>query len=268
MYSLRTHCTLCQVVRSLGAEFPAISVTSWVGHIMLLLDNPYHKEELYRLGITPATAFPCAVKFLLRLRPAVLAPFADELRRLSNPAVLTIGIQIRVGDAALAPGGANATLALYAAFFRCAAQIEAARQRAPDQLVLYYLISDSLQLRRAAADALGAKLLTSLWTPLRHTRYFRGPADQQQESFRAAVAEAWLFSLTQYQVVGRNSRFGSLGAFMSGRFHQAYTIDLPKATAGQRQEVIAAVPRSCSAYQYESMEYVTPHSTSWASAGP
>ena len=41
---------------------------------MRLLDNPHHKDELWRLGVRPATAFACGIDFLLRIRPQALAP--------------------------------------------------------------------------------------------------------------------------------------------------------------------------------------------------
>jgi len=67
-------------VRTLGANYTTLHVYSYVGSITEMLDNPHHKDELYRWGLRPGTMFACGVDFLLRLRPEALAPFQDELR--------------------------------------------------------------------------------------------------------------------------------------------------------------------------------------------
>lgn len=47
-------------------------------------------------------------------------------------------------------------------------------------------------------------------------------------AFQAAAAEMWLLSLCDYHVFTTHSGYGRLGAFMSGRYHQAYGIDFWK----------------------------------------
>lgn len=47
---------------------------------MRLLDNPHHKDELWRLGVRPGTAFACGIDFLLRIRPEALEPHAAVLQ--------------------------------------------------------------------------------------------------------------------------------------------------------------------------------------------
>ena len=58
---------------------------SQAGFSMRLLDNTHHKDELWRLGVRPATAFACGVDFLLRIRPQALAPHQAALQ-VSYPA--------------------------------------------------------------------------------------------------------------------------------------------------------------------------------------
>jgi hypothetical protein len=53
---------------------------------MRLLDNPHHKDELWRLGVRPATAFACGIDFLLRIRPQALAPHHAALEVTFPPA--------------------------------------------------------------------------------------------------------------------------------------------------------------------------------------
>ena len=64
---------------------PFAVAASQAGFSMRLLDNPHHKDELWRLGVRPATAFACGVDFLLRIRPQALAPHQAALQ-VSYPA--------------------------------------------------------------------------------------------------------------------------------------------------------------------------------------
>ncbi len=91
------------------------------------------------------------------------------------------------------------------------------------------MISDSLQLRKQAAAALGDKLLTSLQAPVQHTRR-RGAGDEElAAAFRTAAAEMWLYSLADYHIMTLQSGFGRwvadlnhLSPFMSFCLHQRF----------------------------------------------
>jgi len=196
-----------------------------------------------RMGLHPSLAFACAIDFLFRIRPQTLEPYTAELATLSDPDTLKIGIQIRVGDKVFTTGEDSSTVEVYRAFFDCAAQIEASRRRSADQKVVYYLISDSTRLRRLAAEAFGAKLLTSVDGVVKHTRKKRS-ADPAEvlKAFRAAVAEMWLFSLCDYHTTTLRSGFGRTGAFMSGRYHHYFPIDM--------DHPAQAVNRSCGSLDY------------------
>jgi hypothetical protein len=182
---------------------------------------------------------------------------------LSNHNALKIGIQIRAGDKILVHKRRdNTTLELYDAFFDCATQLEALGRTSPKQRVVYYLITDSMKLRRLAKEALAPKLLTSLDVYLQHSRVQRGvPDDELRQGFVSAAAEIWLFSLTNYQIITLHSGFGRLGAYMSGRFHQVYDIDI-------RQNQQTPPPgRTCSSYDYASIEYIRNTSTGLGASG-
>jgi hypothetical protein len=182
---------------------------------------------------------------------------------LSDNSVLKIGIQIRVGDRTLVKGRRDFTpLAQYDAFFDCAAQLEASRRASPRQRVLYYLISDSVRLRKLAVAALGPKLVTSLDVPVQHSRKEYDLSEEGlRRGFESAAAEMWLFSLTNYQIITLHSGFGRLGAYMSGRFHQVYDIDVV-----QGQQTPPPL-RSCSPYDYASIEYISLNSTGLGATG-
>lgn len=69
-----------QDIRTLGANYTTLHVATYVGSVTEMLDNPHHKDELFRWGLRPGTMFACGVDFLLRLRPEALAPFQNEFQ--------------------------------------------------------------------------------------------------------------------------------------------------------------------------------------------
>lgn len=107
------------------------------------------------------------------------------------------------------------------------------------------MISDSLQLRKQAAAALGGKLLTSLQAPVQHTRKVKGTEGEKVAVFRTAAAEMWLYSLADYHIMTTGSGFGRIGSYISGHWHQLYAVTYKKNSAEP------AVNRSCSATDFE-----------------
>jgi len=91
------------------------------------------------------------------------APVAEKLA-ISTP--LKIGIQVRFGDsemakpqaAALEASALEAALARAQGWFKCAEDIEAQISNGTDRPVVWYLISDSLALRKAAQTSMVRKL--------------------------------------------------------------------------------------------------------------
>lgn len=77
-----------QDIRILGANYTNLRVSTQVGSLADMLDNPHHKDELFHLGLRPGTIFACGIDFLLRLRPEALAPFQAELQ--ARACMLTI----------------------------------------------------------------------------------------------------------------------------------------------------------------------------------
>lgn len=74
-----------QDVRELGSNATVLHVSSFLGLVLPLLDNPHHKAELFSMGLHPANAFACGIDFLLRLRPEALAPFEKEFQARFRP---------------------------------------------------------------------------------------------------------------------------------------------------------------------------------------
>lgn len=215
------------------------------------------------MGLHPGNGFACAVNFLLRLRPEALAPHQAELQALERPGALTIGIQIRTGDAILS-SRQDVPIAMdkYLAFFDCAEQIATVQRLAADQPVYYYLVSDSLALRRAALAAFPDHVISSM-LPIHHVRVMDGPGTPPDPvaALQGAAAEMWLFGLADFHVVSTYSGYGRLGALMGGKWHNMYAIELPHNSAGP------APNRTCSPQDYASTEHLSDNSTKWLIGG-
>ena len=141
-----------------------------MGNIYHMFQNPNHRQQLNDMGLRPDTAFGCLLNFVLRPVPAVFAENAALHARLTDPAPLKIGIQIRAGDRVWRAGGSGSggpRIADYHAFFKCAADLEAAFAL-PGQQVVWYLVSDSVELRQAAVAEYGSKLVTTINQNIQH----------------------------------------------------------------------------------------------------
>ena len=79
----------------LGHEVRTVLQTSLRGKTIALFSNPYTASQLYNLGLRPETAFGCALNYLFQPLPDMHKMFEHELAVLQNPAVFTIGLQIR-----------------------------------------------------------------------------------------------------------------------------------------------------------------------------
>ncbi|KAG5185476.1 hypothetical protein JKP88DRAFT_254960 [Tribonema minus] len=160
----------------LQQAFDAPSI-NWTRHID---DDPsltQHLEEDYKqlldMGLLPETAFACAFRFLFKPNAAVEKAMESQFRRLlkAPPEVLTIALQVRVGDNVLESGDLQARddVSLQADYLRgftdCASEIAAARGF-PNDKVLWLLATDSQELREAAQQQYGETIVTSSVAPL------------------------------------------------------------------------------------------------------
>jgi hypothetical protein len=142
---------------------------------------------------------------------------------LSNPAVLKIGIQVRVGDHAFQMAAdPDALVNTYQAYFKCAQQLEQSYMQ-PQQQVVWLLVSDSPVLRTGAARRFGSKLLTASGLKLEHSSHGNA-AKTSLEGFLASIAENWVFGLTDFQVVSEESAYGKTAAMRSLQPGSAYLI--------------------------------------------
>eukprot|EP01035_Chromulina_nebulosa_P025064 gene25064-32683_t len=176
------------------------------GKTIRMFENPHHVARLTSMGLTSYTAFGCLLNYLVQPKPEVFLPVQDLYEKMtnSNPRVLKITIQIRVGDSSLSSPDSKANVDHYSAFFSCAEQIEAFateeanRKNQPYEKVLWFLASDSKALRSAAVERYGAKILTALNSTLEHT------AKEHCVGFHLAAAEWWLMAHSNYFIISQS----------------------------------------------------------------
>lgn len=165
-------------------------------------------------GLTRQTAFQCAWKFLFHARPEVISRNLNVSHQFGAPTVMKIGIQIRFGDAEFAKLQSNsahaAALKRARPWFDCAQQIEA--HSAGARPVLWYLISDSINLRRAAQLQYGSKIATDIETAPSHVDCSSNNPmlvaagscqgeQMQTQAMQTAAADILAFAMTDVQVM-------------------------------------------------------------------
>jgi hypothetical protein len=230
------------------AHVPTVFMTSNRGRMVRLFDNPYHRADLFRMGLRPEMAMSCAWNFLFSPTPAVLKAMAKEFNVLKNTDILKIAINIRVGDHVFSPEkDASTKLESFRAFFNCAIDIETFA-RTPHQRVIWYLTSDSLRIRQLAKEYYGDKILTQDAISYVHgdcgdqeaKRYGNCTKTSQDSSIQLAAGQVWAISMCDYIVEPSISSFGRLGAWLGVPWRNVFEI---------HQE-----NRSCSQGSYQSFE--------------
>jgi hypothetical protein len=187
------------------------------------------------MGLSPHTAFGCLTNFMLVPKSSIFTPLAEQFLTMAdlNPDILKISIQIRVGDATWSSPSSiedgSASLKHFHSFFACAKEIEEfAMAEGSYKSVLWYLATESMPLRRAAAEHYGSKLITSLRATLEHSAkegsVCTGDCKVSQEGFTTAAAEWWMLGYAEYHVVSLNSGDGRSGAFRTLNKDMVYTV--------------------------------------------
>ncbi|MEW5300215.1 MAG: hypothetical protein WDW36_003161 [Sanguina aurantia] len=187
------------------------------GAVMLAFDNPAVHCKLVQMGLNRENLFPCLFDFLFRPTPSTLNLYPTELQVLQDPDIVKIGIQIREGDsvfqrAVSAPvfSPHSKSLSYFEMYFECAMQLEQQYYARGAKKVVWYLVSDSVDIRRLAVEQYGAdRVLTNLGHALDHTLlpYSTAPATKAHFQKTAAIAagEMWLFSLADAHIVTEKS---------------------------------------------------------------
>ena len=226
-------------------------VASNRGRIVQLFDNPYHRSQLFRMGLRPETAVRCAFDFLFSPTDSLLNAMDREFKILESSDALKISVNIRVGDATFDPEyDSTVTLEPYLPYFDCAREIETFAL-VPNQKVVWYVTSDSLRLRQLVKQRYGAKVLTE-----ENLRYMHGDCGDSKAkrygnctpsasdfSIRMAAGQILAMSMCDYHVTSLISGFGRLSAALSHHWHNIYQVHNQN--------------RSCTPTSYDTYESVT-----------
>lgn len=212
-------------LKSLGANADVIYVNRCNGGIVVpLFDNALYRLQLFRMGLRPETAYGCMFNFLFDILPTVRDMFAREISIMEDSSSIKIGIQIRTGDETLNhqrlsvedPSEAEAVVVLgkHAEIFRCADAIERRIIKGSNKPIVWFLLSDSVLLRKSAIVIYGSKILTNLEgiQNLKHLRTYGGGGGAPAMMY--AAGEHWLFSRADYHVF-KTGAFGKSAALAS-----------------------------------------------------
>ncbi|BDA51680.1 hypothetical protein COCOBI_19-2360 [Coccomyxa sp. Obi] len=173
------------------------------------------------------------------------------------PSALKIGVGIRAGDAVF--NGHKVSVDFGDAYVDCALQIEA-HWKKQNQPVIWYVMSESLELRSAIKENYGKErtIITDTSTVMQHINckdYGQNachPNVTADDALRMAAGQVWVFSATDIQVISKESGFARMGAFLSSRFHNIYSIDGIHAPGN---------PRRCGRTEYDTVEASAQHSS-------
>jgi hypothetical protein len=230
-----------------------VQVRSNRGYIVNVFNH--HKgyaQKLNELGLTKENAFKCITNYLFR--PTIGARrFLNAYKHaFQMDSILSIGIQIRTDDSALAdPSKDINDLDKWSHFFRCASELAQYKIK-PNQHVVFFLITDSQHLRDQFALLNDDKQLSSVYfgdiaykstmvvtgLPIEHIEIDQvskkyGTAEQRKKAniermlpgSNSAYIENWLLAYTKYRVISPQG-YGKMAAFYSG--YDYTTISIPK----------------------------------------
>jgi hypothetical protein len=178
------------------------------------------------MGLTPVNIFGCLFDYLYRPTPATMALVSPLLPQLLDPTTFKVGLQIRTGDEHLEGHKQPKQFEDAFEWFHCAKVVEQ-HWKPPGQKSVWFLLTDSQDIRRGAVKYLGDQVVTMRDAMLAHTLYVPSGADDSKAAriLRFAAAETWLFSLMDVHVISQLSGFGRMGAMMSGNWD--HIVQLP-----------------------------------------
>ena len=180
------------------------------GTTVRMFQNPYHRRELYSMGLTPQNAFRCIFNYLFQPLPEVWELSHAQERTMSQH--LTIGIQIRTGDGAFDESGDAVNdfglLERYMHFFECALEVEN-NNKLPNVPVQWLLMTDSVLLRQTARRVYGSKIrLGTRLHPVHSSKH-------DMDALHGFLAEHRLLSLSDFLIITYESGVGRTAAFLS-----------------------------------------------------
>lgn len=196
----------------------------------LLFDNPRYRPRLMELGMRPENAWRCSMNYMFAPNAEVQEYWKHEFEVMSSD-MFKVGIQMRLGDYFLAgpnPGrsrhhrNAEPVLASVQHFLDCAEQLEAT-YKLPGQEAVWFVISDSVDLRRLALEKYGSKVMTRVMQP---SHILAASESEKRNTMFETVGEHWLFGMADYNVVSHMGSFGKTGALRKHSWHNIYRLNI------------------------------------------
>ncbi len=156
------------------------------GMIIRTFYSKYYTQPLTEMGLKKHTAFGCIFDYLFRPIPSAMSFITKYTSLFSINNIFSVGIQIRTRE------DTNA-LQDYEYFFHCADQLTQT-YAAPNQKVIYFLITDSVALRDEAVQKLEHVIISGLPVKSHHSHH------DHVDDVINAVIENWILSKTNYRV--------------------------------------------------------------------
>ncbi|KAI8338567.1 hypothetical protein BC941DRAFT_460798 [Chlamydoabsidia padenii] len=231
---------------------PYVEVKSNRGYIIRTFSHSTrYADKLNEMGLTKTNSFRCILDYLLRPSSGARR-FINAYKQLFQmESVLSIGLQIRTDDQAMAhPEDDTNNFETWDYFLTCANNLRDAKRQPHHKRVVYFLLTDSNKLRqefvamnsnqtlrdRYIQDDNTSMVVTGL--PIEHieaktvkTKFEANitAIDSDHERLLAgvnsAVIDNWLLSYTDYRLISRQG-FGKMAAFHAT--DPRSTISLPK----------------------------------------
>ena len=198
--------------------------------------NAQYRSIFSYYGVNPDNAYSCIVNFLLQPKPEIFQGITDIHDQIvhRDESVVMIGLHIRKGDNYLDIERAkniSQILGRFPPHYRCASTLEKQiLAQNSSKKVMWYLLSDSIALRRIAKRFFGPKLVTSLDLIEHSAKGTRDcePYESQcrvtERGFQRAAAEWWLFGYMDYFVIGDMSGYGKSAAMRSLRTRSIFMV--------------------------------------------
>ncbi|KAI8068247.1 hypothetical protein BC940DRAFT_299512 [Gongronella butleri] len=231
---------------------PYVEVKSNRGYVIRTFDySDHYEEKLKKMGLSKTNHWRCIVDYLVH--PKLEARrFINAYKQLFQmDSVLSIGLQIRTDDTAMAnPAADTNSFEQWDYFLSCANKLRDAQRGPQHKRVVYFLLTDSTKLREQFVamnynkelrdtyikDDDTSMVVTGL--PIEHieaktvkTKFEVNITDSDSDAQKllagvnSAVIDNWLLSYTDYRLISRQG-FGKIAAFHAN--NPRSTISLPR----------------------------------------
>ncbi|KAG1149119.1 hypothetical protein G6F37_000782 [Rhizopus arrhizus] len=237
-----------------------------------------YKKILNKMGLTKENAFKCITNFLFR--PTIGSRrFLNAYKSLFEmESVLSIGIQIRTDDNALAnPQYDINGLEKWGHFLKCAGDLAKFKRKAHHKRIVFFLVTDSAHLRNEFVslnvnkdlakkyldeDIAESSSMVITGLPIEHiepeqiAKYIEveNPKEinkaRMQPGVNSAYMENWLLGLTQYRVISVQG-YGKMASFYSGE--DMTSISMPK--NGRNNPPICSTESSFTTFNWLSTQW-------------